>query len=72
MRRLPETDSEVHRDFLDGKFVVKRSLGLFRAVGADTYFEQTINRSEKSSTGVISSPGGKQFVAQKEIIYFEI
>ena len=35
--------------------MVKQSPGLFRAVGADMCLEQTINRSQKSTAGIIGS-----------------
>ena len=44
--------------------MVKRSPGLFRAVGADMCLEQTINRSQKRMAGIIGSTRRKQFVAQ--------
>ena len=76
MRKLPEIAPEVHRNFSAGKFVVKRSPGLLRAVGADMCLEQTINRSQKSTmmsmAGIIGSTRRKQFVAQWEIIYHEM
>ena len=55
MRKLPEAALELHRNFLAGKFVVKRSPGLFRAVGDDMCLEQTITRSQKSTAGIIGS-----------------
>ena len=72
MRKLPETAPEVHRNFLAGKFVVKRSPGLFSAVGTDTCLEQTIDRSQKSTAGIIVSSKRKQFVTQWEIIYHKM
>ena len=72
MRQLPETTPELHRNFLAGKFVVKQNPGLFRAVGADICLEQTIDRSQKATAGIIGSIRRKQFVDQWEIIYHEM
>ena len=72
MRKLPKAVPELHCNFLAGKFVVKRSPGLFRAAGADMCLEQTINRSQKSMAGIIGSTRRKQSVAQSEIIYQEM
>jgi hypothetical protein len=72
MRRLPETAPAVHQSFLAGKFVVKRTPGLFNAIGADMCLEQTINRSQKSTSGIIGNTKKKQYVAQWEMIYHEM
>ena len=55
MRKLHETAPEVYNKFVDGQFVIKRTPGTFKAVGADMCLEQTINKSQKSSSGIIGS-----------------
>lgn len=72
MQRLPETAPEVYQAFADGKFIVKRTEGRFKAVGADMALEQTINKSQKSSAGIIGSSRKKQYVARWELIYHEM
>ena len=72
MRSLPETAPEIHQAFLQGQFVVKRTPGKFKAVAADQSLEQTINRSQKSSGGIIGSTRKKVFVAEWEMIYHEM
>ena len=72
MYRLPETAPTVHQAFMDGKFAVKRSPGCFKAIGADMALEQTINKSQKSSAGIIGSSRKKQYVAKWEILYHEM
>ena len=72
MRKLPDTAPAVHQAFINGKFVVKRTSGKFCAVGADMCLEQTINRSQKSASGIIGSTKQKQFVARWEMIYHEM
>jgi hypothetical protein len=52
--------------------VVKQTTGKFRTVGADQSFEQTINRSQKSSGGIIGTTRKKDFVTEWEIIYHEM
>ena len=64
MLRLPQTAPTVHKAFMDGKFAVKRTPGCFNAVGADMALEQTINRSQKSPSGIIGSTRKKQYVAK--------
>lgn len=72
MRRLPETAPEVYEMFCKGKFVVKRTHGKFKAVGADMCLEQTINRSQKGTSGIIGTTKRKHFVAAWELIYHEV
>ena len=72
MRKLPSTAPEIHQAFQEGKFVVKRTPGHFNSVGADMALEQTINRSQKSSSGIIGSTRKKTFVAMWELIYHEM
>jgi hypothetical protein len=72
MMKLEETAPELYQSFIAGKFVVKRTPGQFKAVGADMCLEQTINRSQKSTAGIIGSTKRKQYVAQWELIYHEM
>lgn len=72
MRKLSEDAPEIYENFKAGKFVVKRTEGRFNSVGADMCLEQTINRSQKSASGIICSTKTKQFVAQWEMIYHEM
>ncbi len=55
MDRLPDTAPAVHESLLAGNFVVQRTPGTFKAVGLDLCLEQTINRSQKSSGGIIGN-----------------
>ena len=72
MHKLPETAPEVYKAFTAGKFVIKRTPGKFKAVGADMALEQTINRSQKSTGGIIGSTRRKQYVARWELIHHEM
>ena len=72
MRKLPDTAPESHTELLAGKFVVKRNPVSFSAVGADMCLEQTINRSQKSSSGIIGSTHKKLYVAEWELIHHEM
>ena len=55
MKRLPATAPDIYESFCEGKFVVKHTIGKFKAVGADMALEQTINRSQKSQSGIIGT-----------------
>ena len=63
---------DVHQKFMQGEFVVKRTPGLFKAIGPDLCLEQTINRSQKSSGGIIGRSKQKEYVTQWELIYHEM
>ena len=56
MRKLVDTAPDIFESFMAGKFVIKRTQGFFKAVGAEMCLEQTINRSQKSSGGIIEVP----------------
>ena len=47
-------------------------MGRFKAVGADLALEQTINRAQKSASGIIGSSRKKTFVAKWELIHHEM
>ena len=57
---------------MEGKFAVQRTKGHFKAVGADMALEQTINKSQKGTSGIIGNSRKKQFVAMWELIYHEM
>lgn len=72
MRKLPSTAPEIHQRLMQGSFVVKRTAGRFKAVGVDMSLEQTINRSQKNTAGIIGSTRKKNFVAKWEMVYHEM
>ena len=72
MKRLPQTAPEVYLEFMKGIFAIKRTMGHFKAVSADLALEQTINRAQKSASGIIGSSRKKQFVAKWELTYHEM
>ena len=53
MLTLQTTAPEVFKNFEDGRFTVKRSSVPFTSVATDQALEQTINRTSKSSGGII-------------------
>jgi len=52
--------------------VVTRSPVPFSAVASDMCLEQTINRSSKSSGGIIGNTRRKEFVARWNVIHHEL
>ena len=69
VRKLSKTAHEVYDKFMLGGHVVKRFNRRFSAVGLDMVLEQTINRSQKSSSTIIGDTMRKEFVTQWEIAY---
>ena len=67
MQNLAEKAPDVYESFLAGMFSVKHNPDLFKAVGADTCLEQTINHSQKSNAGIIESSPQKAVLAQREM-----
>ena len=53
MRKLPQDYPEIYKEFMKGKFAVKTKKGRFNAVSPDIKLEQTIQRSKKSTSGII-------------------
>ena len=72
MKKLPGNAPVVHDNFMAGRFVVKRSSIPFSAVAADMCLEQTINRSSKTSGGIIGNTKRKEFVTRWNIIHHEL
>ena len=62
MLNLEANHPEVYEQFKKGHFVVQRMQGKFNAVGVDMALEQTINRSRKSSGGIIGQQKGKSIL----------
>lgn len=55
MLLLLQTHPTVYNEFLSGRFIVKQSDSSFTSVVTDQALEQTINRSQCSSSGIIGS-----------------
>ena len=72
MKKLPKTAPVVHDNFTAGHFIVKRSSIPFSAVAADMCLEQAINRSSKTSGGIIFNTKQKEFVIRWNIIHHEL
>ena len=72
IKKLPDRAPEIYQAFENGSFAVRRGPGKFNAVGADMALEQTINRSQKSASGIIGCTRKKKFVAMWELIYHEM
>ena len=72
MRKLPESHPEIYREFMKGNFVVKTNTGMFNAVAPDMKLEQTIQRSQKSTGGIVGETRQIKYVTEWEMIYHEV
>ena len=72
MRRLPDDHPEIYEKFKAGNFVVNESKKAFSAVSPDMKLEQTIQRSQKSSSGIIGQTRQVSYVSEWEVVYHEI
>ena len=57
---------------MQGDFVVKTTAGSFNAVSGDMKLEQTIQRSSKSSHGIIGRTRNLSYVTEWQMIYHEV
>ncbi len=53
MKLLPHTAPEVHQEFMQGNFTVKRSDGAFNNVWSDMALEQSVNRDSMCRGGIV-------------------
>ena len=70
MWRLESHHPDLYAKFSKGKFVVQTTKGTFKAVSPDMKLEQTINRSQMSSGGIIGQTKTSLYVSEWE--YYEI
>lgn len=72
MLGLKEKHPEVYGEFMKGRFTVKQSNTSFTSVATDQGLEQTINRSQKSTSGIIGSTRKKDWLAGWCLSHHEI
>ena len=72
MRKLSDEYPEIYSQVMEGKFVVKTINGAFNSVSPDMKLEQTINRSQKSSRGIVGQRKKDSYVSEWELVYYEI
>ncbi|KAG8176012.1 hypothetical protein JTE90_007009 [Oedothorax gibbosus] len=72
MRCLEEKHPEVYHKFKAGNFVVRQTKRPFTAVSPDLKLEQTIQRSQKSSNGIIGQTRQQMYVTEYELVYHEV
>ena len=71
LKNLQHKMPELYASFLKGDFVVKRKSGSFNAVGGDMALEQTIQRSAKSTRGIIGKTKSQEYVSEWALVSHE-
>jgi hypothetical protein len=72
IKKLEVENPLLHRKFSDGHFVVREKQGTFNSVAPDMRLEQTIQRAQKSSSGIIGQTRRSDYVAKWQLIYHEV
>ena len=72
IKNLKNNHPSVYLEFMQGNFVVKTCDGEFNSVAADMKLEQTIQRSSKSSHGIIGNTRSYDYTTEWCLIYHEI
>ena len=72
MRKLDQEHPDQYPEFHAGKFVVQTSAGTVKAVSPDMKLEQTINRPQKSSGGIVVQMKIDSYVSKWELVYHEV
>ena len=72
LKQMKTNQHEVYLEFLNGGFVVKRNKGKFNSVAPDMALEQTIQRSAKSTRGIIGETKSKSYCAEWSLIYHDV
>ena len=72
MRRLPTDHPAIYEMFMKGYFVINESHRKFSGVSPDMKLEQTIQRAQKSSNGIICQTRWISYVSEWEVVYHEI
>ena len=64
MRKLPTEHPEIYEEFVNGQFVVQMHPGSFKTTSPGMKLEQTINRSQKSSGGIVGQTKADSYVTK--------
>ena len=72
LKYCKSTQPELYTEFLKGNFVVQTTEGVFKSVAPDMKLEQTIQRSSKSSKGIIGNTRSIGYVTEWCLIYQEV
>ena len=72
MCRLPTDNPAIDEMFMKGYFVINESHRKFSGVSPDMKLEKTVQRAQKSSSGIIGQTRQISYVSEWEVVYHEI
>lgn len=72
VKKMEVENPYLYNKFIQGHFVVKDKEGRFNSVAPDMKLEQTIQRSQKSSKGIVGQTRKCDYVTRWELVYHEI
>ena len=72
LKQLKVKHPDLYKEFLKGNHVIKTRAGKFNAVAPDMKLEQTIQRSAKSSGGIIGASKKLDYVTEWSLIFHEV
>ena len=72
LKQMKTVHPELYLEFMKGGFVIKRNKGSFNAVSPDMALEQTIQRSAKSTRGIIGKVKSQSYCAEWTLIHHDI
>ena len=72
LKGLPSKHPDLYLQMISGGFVVKTNPGKFNSVSPDMKLEQSINRSAKSTHGIIGQTRSLNYVTQWQLLYHEV
>ena len=72
VKKMEIENPYLYRKFIQGYFVIRDKEGKFNTVSPDMKLEQTIQRSQKSSKGILGQTRKSTYVAEWELVYHEI
>lgn len=69
---LERCHPKVYDKLIKGHFLVQRTVAKFNAVSVHMTLKQTINRSQKSTEGIIGQTKVKDYITEWELAYHEV
>ena len=72
IKKLETENPYLYEKLMQGHFVVKDKEGNFNSVAPDMKLEQTIQKSQKSSKGIVGQTRKSNYVAEWQLVYHEV
>ena len=72
IKNVKNSHPDLYTHFMQGDFIVQTTAGSLNAVSGDMKLEQTIQRSSKTSHGIIGRTRNLSYVTEWQMIYHEV